>query len=385
MSGFEVKGWCPGALRPMISGDGLVVRVRPHTGRLSAVQAAGLAAAAEAYGNGLIDLSARANVQLRGIADGAHGDLLAKLAALGLLDRDIATETHRNLIVTPLWQPGDGTADLAEALEAALEAVPDLPAKFGFAVDTGAAPVLSAISADIRLERAADGRLLLRADGAATGGAVRAAAAPEAALALARWFVETGGITGGRGRMAAHLAAGAPLPEAFQGLMPAAAAMRPEPGMTAIGALVGFEFGQMRAQMLTALASLGAALRVTPWRMLLIEGASGMPRIEGLITSPADPRLRVTACTGAPGCPQALGPTRSLARALAAFVPPGAHLHVSGCTKGCAHPHPASVTLVAAPDGLALIRQGRASDTPARRGLAPEMIVGHPETLFEAL
>ena len=29
---FEVKGWCPGALRPMQSGDGLIVRVRPRSG-----------------------------------------------------------------------------------------------------------------------------------------------------------------------------------------------------------------------------------------------------------------------------------------------------------------------------------------------------------------
>ena len=26
-TGHEVKGWCPGALRPMMSGDGLVVRL----------------------------------------------------------------------------------------------------------------------------------------------------------------------------------------------------------------------------------------------------------------------------------------------------------------------------------------------------------------------
>ncbi|MEO1207882.1 MAG: precorrin-3B synthase, partial [Pseudomonadota bacterium] len=29
---FAVKGWCPGALRPMESGDGLIVRVRPRCG-----------------------------------------------------------------------------------------------------------------------------------------------------------------------------------------------------------------------------------------------------------------------------------------------------------------------------------------------------------------
>ena len=46
MSGFQVQGWCPGALRPMQSGDGLVVRVRPQAGRLTAAQAAGIANAA---------------------------------------------------------------------------------------------------------------------------------------------------------------------------------------------------------------------------------------------------------------------------------------------------------------------------------------------------
>ena len=30
MSAPQVKGWCPGAHRPMMSGDGLVVRIRPR-------------------------------------------------------------------------------------------------------------------------------------------------------------------------------------------------------------------------------------------------------------------------------------------------------------------------------------------------------------------
>ena len=35
MSRPEAKGWCPGAYRPMMSGDGLVVRVRPTLARLT--------------------------------------------------------------------------------------------------------------------------------------------------------------------------------------------------------------------------------------------------------------------------------------------------------------------------------------------------------------
>ena len=68
----EIKGWCPGALRPMQSGDGLVVRIRPPLGRLTPAQALAIATAAQTHGNGIIDLSARANLQLRGVTDGSH-------------------------------------------------------------------------------------------------------------------------------------------------------------------------------------------------------------------------------------------------------------------------------------------------------------------------
>jgi len=80
----QIKGWCPGALRPMVSGDGLVVRVRPFGGRLSPEQARGIAALAQSHGNGLIDLSSRANVQLRGVRQDTHAPLIDGLRDLGL-------------------------------------------------------------------------------------------------------------------------------------------------------------------------------------------------------------------------------------------------------------------------------------------------------------
>ena len=76
MSGFVVKGWCPDAWRPMMAGDGLLVRVRPPLARLTAQQAEGLCDAAKAHGNGQIDLTARANLQLRGVAEATWPALL---------------------------------------------------------------------------------------------------------------------------------------------------------------------------------------------------------------------------------------------------------------------------------------------------------------------
>ena len=48
----RIKGWCPGAWRPMASGDGLLVRVRPPLGRLTRHQMLALCEAAETFGSG---------------------------------------------------------------------------------------------------------------------------------------------------------------------------------------------------------------------------------------------------------------------------------------------------------------------------------------------
>lgn len=373
-----IQGWCPGALRPMASGDGLVVRVRPHAGRLSPAQAVGIARAARAHGNGLIDLSARGNVQLRGVTEASHPALIADLAALGLIDRDLASETRRNITVSPFLQ-GDA---LALALEEALVDAPALPGKFGFVIDTGACRWLAEAAGDIRIERAAGGGMMLRADGMPTGRPVDAAEAPALAVRLARWFIEAGGAVGGRGRMAALIARGARPPADLAGdAAPARAETAPQPGLRAEGALVALAFGQMDAAVLEALAAPGFDLRLTPWRMVLLEGARTLPRIPGIVTDPADPILKVVACTGAPGCPQALQPTRQLARDLAPLVPAGQLLHVSGCAKGCAHPAPADLTLTATPTGFALTRAGRAGDTGTDLALSalPSHISGCPD------
>ncbi len=367
-----VQGWCPGALRPMTSGDGLVVRVRPHGGRLSSDQAAGLADLAARHGNGLIDLSARANVQLRGVTEASHPALLSGLAGLGLLDSTAKAENGRNIVVTPFWTDDDLVQTMAQALQAAVTALdwPALPSKFGYCIDAAKTPVLRATSADIRIQTQTDG-ILVWADGTAT--AARVATVDDAVTAVAdltAWFLKSGGITGGRGRMAAVVARGIALPQTFrETLVPLAPHFGPAPGLLPCGALVGFEFGQMQAQTLADLAALGP-LRVTPWRMLLAEGAQEMPQLPGLITGHDDPLLRVVACSGAPACLQAHQPTRALARALAHGWRKGT-LHVSGCTKGCAHPGVADLTLVATPHGFDLIRNGTAGDEPAQRGLSP--------------
>ncbi len=357
-----IRGWCPGALQPMESGDGWVVRIRPPGGRLDTTQAQAIADAAEAHGNGVIELTGRANLQLRGVTPATHAALIAALGPLGLIDADIATETRRNILVTPF---ADAAADaLATDLAVALaDSDLSLPAKFGFAVDTGPAPVLAQDPADIRIEAGP----CLRADGMDHAAPYRG---PQDALALARWFLDQGGAPNGRGRMAALTARiqppGATLPA------PASAAPQ-QPGLHRQGMLVALEFGQIAPDTLRRLGRL-APLRLTPWRMVLVQDVRRLPAMEGLILDPRDPRLRLRACPGAPACPQGCAATRPLARALAPLIPADAVLHVSGCAKGCGWPRTANITLTATPAGFDLIRHGRAHDPAALRGLHPDQL-----------
>ena len=383
MSAIAVKGWCPGAWRPMPSGDGLIVRIRPRGGRLSSAQAAGLAELSDRFGNGLIDLTNRANLQLRGISTDSYAPLMPGLVQLDLLDADAGAESRRNVVVTPFWSGHDETRSIATELELALATRPlDLPGKFGFAVDCGSQRALAEASADIRIERSAMGDLIVRADSAAMGRPVARTEAVATALALAEWFVASGGIKGGRGRMTAHLGTGARLPTALAGsARPAPAMPRLRPGLVSGGALFGIAFGQLSAAALALLARRSAGLRITPWRMILVESVQEMPHFEGLVTDPDDPRLRIDACTGAPVCPQAHADTRALATALAPHLGTGLSLHVSGCAKGCARPGIAAITLVATDDGFDLIRTGSAGDKPLVQGLTRESLLADPSAL----
>jgi precorrin-3B synthase len=55
----------------------------------------------------------------------------------------------------------------------------------------------------------------------------------------------------------------------------------------------------------------------------------------------------------------------------------GVVLHIAGCEKGCAHPRPAALTLVARAGRYDLVRHGVASDAPALCGLTVAQAARH--------
>jgi precorrin-3B synthase len=360
-----VRGWCPTAHRPMAAGDGLIVRVRPRLARLERAQVLGLCDAASTHGNGQIDLTNRGNLQIRGVSDNTWPALIKDLCGLGLVDPDPAMEARHAVLVAPDWRWGDDTHSIASDVIARLADFPDLPGKFGFAIDAGASPVLRDDPADIRIERGGHGGLILRADGRATGVRITPDDAVAAMIALAEWFVASGGVTAGR--MARHAA---PLPDWARGdALPAASVPMLVDGAQGLGAVHGVAFGRIAARELAALMTPDATeLRVTPWRRVIVEGGTAP-------TTPDPVGIAVDACVGAPDCPQASVETRALAVRLGPHI--AGLLHVSGCAKGCARSRPADVVLTGRDGRFDVAFGGRAGDPPALVGFDPARILTH--------
>ncbi|KQS51874.1 MULTISPECIES: cobalamin biosynthesis protein CobG [unclassified Sphingomonas] len=346
----------------MAAGDGLLVRVRPKLGRLTREQVLGLCEAANAHGNGQIDATNRANLQIRGVD--AWEQLIEELCDLGLVNRDPVAESRRAILVAPDWRTGYDTHRIATELMQRLSELPDLPGKVGFAIDAGDTPVLHADPADFRIERGTDGDLILRAEGRETGARVATGGEVDALIGLAHWFVDTGG--GDVGRMARHAAP-----------LPMIATIRPRVPITKLasraGTAHGLPFGRIDAAALAAFmrTSGATAIRVTPWRTLIVEG--GAPGVTLGREHPAT--VRVDACVGAPACPQASVATRDLAIRLAPHV--AGRLHVSGCAKGCARSAPADVVLTGRDGGFDLGFVARAGDPPALTGLDAPAVLAH--------
>lgn len=367
------RGWCPGARRPMASGDGLLVRVRPPLGRLEAAQVLALCDAAGRWGSGEIDLTSRANLQLRGVREETWPALLEALDSAGLLDPSEETERLRNILVAPSWEPGDETSRVAAELASLLTEWPAglaLPGKFGFAVDAGGARVLARESADIRAERAISGRLVVRADGRTQGTPVGAGGAAKLMMRLAEWFASSGAAAAGRmRRYGGELPPWAPeLEEPAQRTEP------PGPGPVPQGFACGVPFGRTRSSVLReALERSGArAVRTTPWRVLIFEGGEPFA-VEGLVTQAGWDGRRVDACTGAPGCASATVETRELAARLAEVV--AGTVHVSGCAKGCARQAPADLCVTGREGKFDVAFDARAGDPAVISGVGAEELL----------
>ncbi|MFF0577775.1 precorrin-3B synthase [Streptosporangium saharense] len=383
---------CPGALQVHTAADGGLARVRVPGGRLTASQLRELAEAASVFGSGVVELTSRANVQVRGL--GAGNGFAARMAAAGLLP-SATHERVRNVLASPLsGLDGRGLLDvgpLTGELDLRLCDTPGLawlPGRFLFALDDGRGDV-AWLGADAAILPTGPGEAALLLAGADSGLRVPYGSAVAALLATAEAFLDEPGVREGRlwrigelpgcaERIATRVGAAleatvSPVrltPTPSPG--PAGVIERPD-GLAALGITV--PLGRLTSDQAVLLAGLGhGEVRLTPWRGVVLPDlasdglAEAVERLTAaeLVTDPASPWTGVTACTGRPGCAKSLADVRADATAWitaggdplsASPTRPGTlPVHWAGCERRCGRPRGRAVDVVATTTGYRVRR-----------------------------
>lgn len=391
MTSSFARGACPRLSAPMQTGDGLLARL-VTAGPIPLDQFARLCAAAREHGNGVMEISARGSIQVRGLTPISAPLFASAVAALGI-------ELCESIPVIAGPLAGDPASLIdTDALAADLRrAIADrnlvLAPKVSVVVDGGGALHLDALAADIRLRAvstAAGPMLHVALGGDAASAIPLGLAAPCDAVGIATHVLSAIAALGPEARTADLLRDnGIGTLRAALGIriVPAAslpmrsraepiAAHRLNEGTCALG--LGLAFGHAEADALIELAAIAETngvrwVRPAADRALLLgplneeKEASTRKAAErlGFITDARDPRRRIIACPGAPSCASGLIAARAIAAELAQHLPPSLEaVHVSGCAKGCAHPSPAPLTIVGTSQGCGIVRDGTAREMP---------------------
>jgi precorrin-3B synthase len=357
---------CPGALQVHQAADGALVRVRLPGGAITAAQLVTMALVSSELGAGTLELTARGNVQLRGIGDVAAA--AEALAQAGLLPSP-THERVRNIVASPLSGRSGGRVDIrawVSKLDAAICADPrlaELGGRFWFSVDDGRADV-SGLGADAGVHVLDDGVALLLS-GRDTGVRVPEDEVAESLVAIAARFIDIRGNAWRANELAdpAALLPGAELSATVfpPVTKPPVGWIGQRDGRVALGAAV--PLGVLPARVAEYLAAIEAPLVITPWRSVLVcdlseEVADVAIRVLaplGLVFEENSPWLSVSACTGSPGCAHSAADVRAdAARSLQADSV--MHRHFVGCERACGSP-PAGQVLVATGQGYRLLRE----------------------------
>jgi precorrin-3B synthase len=385
-----VRGACPSIAAPMQTGDGLLVRLIPYE-PIDIEKLCILCKAADEHGNGIIEITQRGSLQIRGLREASASAFASVVASL-----DIGAGEGPPLVTSPLLgldpdEPSDCTA-LVSSVRATLQRKrPNLQLlgpKVSVLIDGGGQLHIDAVSADIRLVASSNSLFQLSLAGNARTavhlGYVPTDQATAAVEELLRWIASRGPSA-----RAIDLAHNQEIGEIRHslGTLIDGPAPNPRPFAETVGVYrlaagnvargFALPFGHTTAGALRrfarATADNGAsAIRPAPGRSLLAIGLSQTAADklcraaveEDFVVDAHDPRRHVVACAGAPACASAELPTRQLApevaRVIRSWADTSKIVHLSGCSKGCAHPGPATLTL-AGPNRLIL--NGRAGDT----------------------
>lgn len=377
-AGRSVGDRCPGLLATHEAVDGRLVRLRLPGGVLPVGAIDAVARLAD-DGNGIVEITARANLQVRGLPAAPAAAHIRRLCLAGLLPSP-RHERARNIIASPLAGRHPAALVATDGIVAALDrglcadpALAALSGRFLFAVDDGSGAAAVG-GADVGLAAEGGGvrpaRMRLVLGGVPTARCVEPAGAADLALAAARAFLalrdrvdaaawRVGDLAGAAELLARRLGTRPhPAPPPARQLVVGAGPLVQRDGAVAVTALA--PLGRISPDGLRRLGDaarlLGAGVRTSPWRTVtlvdVVAGAAGAARealaSSGLVVEGDDGWHRLSACAGLGACASAGGDVRAAAARRARHRGRGAPAeHWSGCERRCGEPRSLGVGVVA--------------------------------------
>lgn len=410
---------CPGLLRIVQALDGGICRIKLPGGNLAGGQARTVAEAAQRYASGVIELTNRSNLQIRGVRLETQEKLISALLDADLGPSVADADDVRNLMLSPAAgldrAQNMDTRPLANDLLGLLQdnrSLHALSAKFAIQLDGGERLSMLEHAHDLWL-RALPGTPLRLAFGLAGYptdkplGLVAAAEVRQLVEAVLLTFLERAQPQHSRMRqllesitideLLRQIQARLPFPllpvpsdwqrQVMGNDAPIGTTPQRQTGLMMVGASASL--GRIDAAQLFALAELAyqhgdGSLRFTPWQGLLIPNVraaeAGAVLVAlgrmGLLTDSGDPLTGLIACTGSAGCSRGLADTKTDALKLAACLRGHdalARVHLSGCQRCCAAAHVTPFTLLAIGEGRYQLFGRTAGMAGFGRPLAPPM------------
>lgn len=391
---------CPGLFSGSRARDGILSRMRIPGGILNTQQCGAIANLVDRYSIGCLQITNRANLQIRELRSEIPPEVWHDLQELGLASRRVEVDPIRNMMASPTAgidrQQLLDTRPLVKAWDDYLHTHPELSelsAKFSIGFDGGELVSIRDLRNDILLvaERLPTNseivfRLYLNTNTGiiieqSQSISVLAALAnvyleytknlpridgkkPRLRHLLADWGVESylakveTKLPFSLGRSAIALSERTIAPNANLGIH-----SQQQSDFSYIG--IALPLGKLESKQLRNLANLAqnlanGTLRLTPWQNLLISDIPNSQVSEvkqqitdlGLHSSATNLDSCLVACAGSSGCASAATDTQSHALAMARdlaqklTIDRSINIHFSGCEKSCAQHQPIDITLV---------------------------------------
>jgi precorrin-3B synthase len=394
------ESFCPGILHAVQAKDGLLTRIRVPGGMITPSQLTAIAELSASFADGNVEITSRANIQLRAIQTKNLSSLVHGLDLAGFIPSPLH-DRARNIVASPFAGLGFGeilnTQPFVRELDRRLiadQVMAALPPKFSFAIDGGGRwfgrdcddLALRAVNVD----NAPLFHLVI--GGIQSGFGVRVDEALDCILEAAKMCVEISkelempargkkiaSVPRAMNRLLDALSdflVACPFPDDLGDVGDMPVGIYPSESAGFVNLVPSVPLGRLTAEQIQCIASIAEIwdgdIRLASWRGVVLGSIpeSSISQITekleavGLSFDGKDGYRGVAACAGSTGCDASLADVRRdaslLARRLAGRdAQPGWTVNISGCEKQCAMRNGATAELTANATGYSLRIKGQ--------------------------